>query len=417
MERLLGHRSPPSALMARGKAVEDGVHAGLIDPSLPVEACVERALATYDREMTLNPDERRDSERLLIPGYVEHGLGELRQYGVPSAYQDRVEIRLDDVPVPLIGFIDWRFDDHGLIVDLKTSERLPSAISLSHARQGAIYARAHGNYGMRFAYVKPTAGKKDGRAVVVYELERAEIDRQIAALARNRAAARTLSRAVDRCPRALRPDRSRLRALPLDQSGHACAWRGSLRLLRLQPNPNLKGEVQCPCKSAVPAPAKPFLKFNAKADKWFFRGATGDDAEIARPTCVMDFDNIATGWMLFREGQAPERVMDPSIDQPAPSPGAEFKRGFLVMTYSPKFFGGAAEFAGTSVHLSNAIKDVYAQYDAERANHRGELPVVACTGSEAIKDRHGTNYRPTFKIVQWVERPADLPEPQPGRCR
>jgi hypothetical protein len=182
MERLLGHRSPPSALMARGRAVEDGVHAGLMDAALPVDACVKRALATYDREMTLNPDERRDSERLMIPGYVEHGLAELRQYGVPSAYQDRCELRLDDVPVPLIGFIDWRFDEHGLIVDLKTSERLPSAISLSHARQGAIYARAHGNYGMRFAYVKPTAGKKDGRAVVVYELERVEIDRQLAAL-------------------------------------------------------------------------------------------------------------------------------------------------------------------------------------------------------------------------------------------
>ncbi len=182
MERLLGHRSPPSALMARGKAVEDGVHAGLIDKALALEACAQRALAAYDREMALNPDERRDSERALIPGYVEHGLGELRQYGVPSAYQDRIELRLDDVPVPVIGFIDWRFDEHGLVVDLKTSERLPSAISLSHARQGAIYASAHGNYGMRFAYVKPTAGKKDGRAVVVYELERAEIDRQIAAL-------------------------------------------------------------------------------------------------------------------------------------------------------------------------------------------------------------------------------------------
>ena len=153
---------------------------------------------------------------------------------------------------------------------------------------------------------------------------------------------------------------------------------------------------------------KPFIKFNAKADKWFVRGAAGEDAEVPRPSCVMDFDNIATGWMLFREGQAPERVMDPSIDQPAPSPGPEFKRGFLVMTFSPKFFGGVAEFAGTSVHLSNAIKDVYAQYDAERANHRGELPVVACSGSEAIKDRHGTNYRPSFRIAQWVERPKEL---------
>ena len=182
MERLLGHRSPPSALMARGKAVEDGVHAGLLDPARSVDECAAQAVAAFNREMALIPDDRRDGERALIPGYVEHGLGELRQYGIPSAYQDRVELRLDDVPVPVIGFIDWRFDDHGLIVDLKTSERLPSAISLSHARQGAIYARAHGNYGMRFAYVKPTAGKKDGRAVVVYELERAEIDRQLAAL-------------------------------------------------------------------------------------------------------------------------------------------------------------------------------------------------------------------------------------------
>lgn len=182
MERLLGYRSAPSALMARGKAVEDGIHEGLIDPSLPAADCIARALATYDREMTLNPDERRASEREAIPGYVEHGLAELRQYGVPSAYQERIEILLDDVPVKLIGFIDWRFDAHGLVVDLKTSERLPSSISLAHARQGAIYARAHGNYGMRFAYVKPSAAKKDGRVVVVYELDRAEIDRQIAAL-------------------------------------------------------------------------------------------------------------------------------------------------------------------------------------------------------------------------------------------
>ena len=182
MERLMGHRSPPSALMARGKAVEHGVHPGLLDPARPIDECAAQAVKAFDRDMALVPDDRRDSEREAIAGYVACGLAELRQYGIPTAYQDRVELRLDDVPVPVIGFIDWRFDDHGLIVDLKTSERLPSAISLSHARQGAVYARAHGNYGMRFAYVKPAAGKKDGRAVVVYELERAEIKRQLAAL-------------------------------------------------------------------------------------------------------------------------------------------------------------------------------------------------------------------------------------------
>lgn len=182
LERLLGHRSPPSALMARGKAAEEGIHGGLMDPGRSIEACVETALQAYDREMALNGDERRESERAQISGYVQHGLLELRQYGQPSGYQERVEIAFEDVPVPVIGFIDWRFDQHGLIVDLKTSERLPSAISLSHARQGAVYARAHDNYGMRFAYVKPVAAKKDGRAVAVYELDRSEVDRQLIAL-------------------------------------------------------------------------------------------------------------------------------------------------------------------------------------------------------------------------------------------
>ncbi len=182
MERLLGRRSPGNAMMARGKAVEEGVHAGLIDPLKTPKDCAALALSAYDKEMALIPDEKRESERAQIPGYVDHALVELRQYGAPTAYQDRVEYRLDDVPVPVIGFIDWRFDQHGLIVDLKTSERLPAAISAAHARQGAIYARAHGNYGMRFAYVKPTASKKDGRAVCVYELSRSEIDQQVTAL-------------------------------------------------------------------------------------------------------------------------------------------------------------------------------------------------------------------------------------------
>lgn len=158
---------------------------------------------------------------------------------------------------------------------------------------------------------------------------------------------------------------------------------------------------------------KPFCKYNAKSDKWFVRGAGGEEVEIQRPTFVIDLDNIATGWFRFREGQAPERVIDPSLNQPAPSPGEEFKRGFAVMVFSPKFFGGAVEFGSASIHLSNAIKDIYAQYEAEKADHRDELPVIACTGSEPMKDRYGTNYRPTFTILQWVQRPADLPNRSP----
>ena len=44
------------------------------------------------------------------------------------------------------------------------------------------------------------------------------------------------------------------------------------------------------------------------------RGEDGD-AEIARPTFVADLPNIRTGWLRFRENQAPERVIDPSLDR------------------------------------------------------------------------------------------------------
>ena len=148
-----------------------------------VEACARAAEQAFDRAMALSPDSRRDDERRNLAGYVATALAELRPYGVPTAYQDRVEIRLDGVAVPLVGYIDWRFDQHGLIVDLKTSERLPAAISDAHGRQGAIYARAHGNYGMRFAYAKPKAGRSDGRATVVYELTADDLRRHLAALA------------------------------------------------------------------------------------------------------------------------------------------------------------------------------------------------------------------------------------------
>lgn len=182
MERLIGRRSPISAAATRGRAAEHGIHKGLVQPDAKIAVCVEAAERSFDREMALVSDNRREPERKNLFGYVEHGLAELRGYGIPTAAQERLEIRLEDVPVPVLGYLDWRFDQHGLIIDLKTSERLPSGISDSHGRQGAVYAKAHPNYGMPFAYVKPVAGKKDGRAIAVYEMSGDDIHRHLEAL-------------------------------------------------------------------------------------------------------------------------------------------------------------------------------------------------------------------------------------------
>ena len=110
---------------------------------------------------------------------------------------------------------------------------------------------------------------------------------------------------------------------------------------------------------------KPYAKYNSKADKWFARGDAGD-IEIGRPTFVADLANICTGWMCLREGQPPEKVIDPSLDRVAPSPGEGFKRGFVVMVFSQTFFGGAVELASASIHMGNAIREVYQAYEEQR---------------------------------------------------
>ena len=157
---------------------------------------------------------------------------------------------------------------------------------------------------------------------------------------------------------------------------------------------------------------KPYAKFNSKADKWFARGADGD-IEIGRPTFVADFANIATGWFRFREGEAPERRIDPALDRPAPSPGEGFKRGFVMTAFSQKFFGGAVELASASIHMGNAIRELYQAYEEQRGSHPGQLPVIACVGSEPMKDKYGTNYKPKLEMVKWVDRPAELPDESP----
>ena len=72
-----------------------------------------------------------------------------------------------------------------------------------------------------------------------------------------------------------------------------------------------------------------------------------------------------------------------------------------------------AEFASASIHLSNAIKDLYSIYESERGKNPGKLPVIACTSSQAMKDRYGTNYRPVFNLASWVDRPTEMPNESP----
>ena len=150
---LFGVRDPANAAMARGLAVELGcqvAHTGgeFDDPA-------EEALKEFNKRTALGVDgESRDKERSNIKPMVEQYLS-LFDGDLPKleGYQRRVEIEIPGIDIPCIGYTDFDFED--AVIDLKTTMRLPSAISASHRRQGAIYQRASGNRAVDFIYLTP----------------------------------------------------------------------------------------------------------------------------------------------------------------------------------------------------------------------------------------------------------------------
>lgn len=151
MERLLNHRAPVGCAAHRGTAVEAGIAAGLLNPAMPLAECHDIAMREFDKLTALSVDPRRAKEREGLQGMVTTGLAELRQYGVPSSVQGRVEHRFEELSVPIMGFYDFRWDEHAVVVDLKTTNRVPSEPSSQHARQVALYVHGTNAEG-RLAY-------------------------------------------------------------------------------------------------------------------------------------------------------------------------------------------------------------------------------------------------------------------------
>lgn len=173
MERLLGYKTPVGAAAHRGNAVETGVVAGLM--GAPLKEAIDTANAAFTERTALSTDPRRDKERDGLAGMVEQGISLLSPWGKPDRTQVRKEWQMDGIAVPVLGFSDAEYDQHGLVVDLKTTHALPTSIKTSHARQVASYLGSGANMTGGLAYVTP---KKSA----LYRLENAS--EHVAALTR-----------------------------------------------------------------------------------------------------------------------------------------------------------------------------------------------------------------------------------------
>lgn len=168
---LMKRRTPVGPAAHRGTAIECGVEAGLFDPELPVAECQRMAQERFHGLTRLSADPRIEKERETLDGSVAVALAELRQYGVPEkpadGRQHKLDIRIDGVAVPIVGYLDFIWPQHGIIGDLKSTARIPSEISDAHARQGSLYLRHGSNLQCRMIYVS-------AKKVAAYVVDNAE---------------------------------------------------------------------------------------------------------------------------------------------------------------------------------------------------------------------------------------------------
>ena len=160
MQYLHGLRTPMGPAPWRGICVEDAVVHTLMGGS-EAEA-IQMAHDKFDKRFMLG-DEATTKERNMIQPMIQQSVEELMEFGKPEfpeeGKQERISITAkgDGWSIPVIGFLDIVYPQHGLVIDLKTTGRVPSKMSAEHQLQRAIYQKAKGNMGVKFLYV---SGKK-----------------------------------------------------------------------------------------------------------------------------------------------------------------------------------------------------------------------------------------------------------------
>lgn len=130
-----------------------------------VEAGLDKLLWGYDFDMAFAETKRRWDELAQgvvddkaakeyeqLEDFLKQAHAAIKGKPMPLTRQSKIEIDIPGIDIPLIGYTDYRWNDHGL--DLKTTLRMPSEARPDHAEQMAVYQKATG-IPFRLLYVSP----------------------------------------------------------------------------------------------------------------------------------------------------------------------------------------------------------------------------------------------------------------------
>jgi len=158
---------------AFGTAVHGGIQA-MLTTGAGLDEAIDSALLSYDFHDAPDsePDEKRDKFRELIPDAIENGVDLLAEQFGGSTEEQKVEVSLPGVDLPVLGFIDLCSSDSFCEVKTKaprmgavkkdgsrgwTKAAIPSKPQFEHVCQVAIYQLATG-LKPHIAYVSATGG-------------------------------------------------------------------------------------------------------------------------------------------------------------------------------------------------------------------------------------------------------------------
>jgi hypothetical protein len=122
----------------RGSAVESGLDHYLFQRDTAAASVV--ALNRFNELTQGIADEEHDAERANLHPMLSQATLALKDWPSPVSRQLKVEHWCNGLEVPIIGYADYLWEEHGL--DLKTTKACPSSIKADHGRQVALYAEA-----------------------------------------------------------------------------------------------------------------------------------------------------------------------------------------------------------------------------------------------------------------------------------
>lgn len=139
---LMGVKDEMGASAWRGRAVEAGCDRLLFqEGDGPAHDAMHDE---FEKSAQGVADDKTVKERADLVAYLAQCRLSFKEmkWPTPLTRQTKISIELPGVEVPLIGFADWTWSDFG--VDLKTTQRMPSAAKPEHIEQVACYMEATG---------------------------------------------------------------------------------------------------------------------------------------------------------------------------------------------------------------------------------------------------------------------------------